>query len=153
MLAEGQGGKGASEGRRRKEGKKMILNELLKRLFTKPTTNRFPAKYLPRSITGFLNKVKSGKTEINPPVALPTQYRGKITYDVEKCTGCRICLRVCPSSAIEFKPEEKKVKIYVAKCTFCSQCVDACPRNCLQMSGEEFMLGNYEKFSQSLVVE
>ncbi len=131
----------------------MILNELFKRLFSEPATNRFPAKYLPRTITGFLDKVGSGKVEIHPPVSLPPLYRGAITYDAEKCKGCKICLKVCPSGAIEFKPKKKNIRIYISRCTFCSQCVDACPVGCLQMSNGTFMLSSIDKFSPELVVE
>ena len=74
----------------------MIINEIFKRLFSEPVTNQFPAKYLPKTITGFLDKAGSGKVEMHPPVSLPPRYRGTIIYDAEKCRGCKICLKVCP---------------------------------------------------------
>jgi len=85
------------------------------------------------------------------PVAVPDRYRGKIAYDRESCTGCKLCLRVCPTKAIEFIPDEKKIKIFVSRCCFCSQCNDICPSNCLSMT-EEFMLSNYDKFADELIV-
>lgn len=129
-----------------------MIVELFKQLFGGPETNLFPAKYAPDSVLEFLESVKKGETKIIPPIETPPGFRGKIAYDSEKCIGCRQCIRVCPAGAIEFLPEEKKVKIYVARCTFCSQCNDICPVKCLSMS-PEFLLADYNKYSDSLIVK
>jgi len=130
----------------------MILKTLFSQLLTRPVTNRFPVKYMPRSVTGLLRKVEEGKATIHPPVPVPEKFRGKLAYDREKCIGCQLCIRVCPAQVIKFKPEEKKIRIHVARCTFCSQCVDACPVGALSMS-QEFLLADYDRFSGNLVVE
>ncbi|MCL2149694.1 MAG: 4Fe-4S binding protein [Dehalococcoidia bacterium] len=44
----------------------------------------------------------------------------------EKCAGCGVCLRVCPSEAISGGRGVKHV-INQAKCTRCGQCLKACP--------------------------
>ena len=130
----------------------MILKTLFSQLLTRPVTNRFPVKYMPRSVTGLLRKVEEGKATIHPPVPVPEKFRGKLAYDREKCIGCQLCIRVCPANVIKFKPEEKKIRIHVARCTFCSQCVDACPVGALSMS-QEFLLADYDRFSGNLIVE
>jgi formate hydrogenlyase subunit 6/NADH:ubiquinone oxidoreductase subunit I len=89
---------------------------------------------------------------VNPPVGTPDRFRGKIVYEKEKCIGCKLCLKFCPSEAIVFKDEEKKIRVYLARCTFCAQCTDVCPVNCLHMSNE-FLLAGTEKYSASLIVE
>jgi formate hydrogenlyase subunit 6/NADH:ubiquinone oxidoreductase subunit I len=129
-----------------------MLPQVFAQMFKKPFTNRFPAKYTPSSTTQFLEDVKKGKTTMIPPIDTPKGFRGKIQYDKEKCIGCQLCIKVCPSGAIEFKPEEKKIKIYLARCTFCSQCNDICPVNCLSMSNE-FLLADTDKHSKELIVE
>jgi len=129
----------------------VILGTLMKQLLRKPATNPFPVKRMPRSVTGLLSKVAAGRASIHPPVPTPTDLRGKIAYDREKCIGCQLCLRVCPASVIRFLPEEKKIRMYVARCTFCAQCVDACPVHALATT-EEFLLADSDRFSDQLIV-
>jgi formate hydrogenlyase subunit 6/NADH:ubiquinone oxidoreductase subunit I len=129
-----------------------MVPKLLAQMFKKPFTNMHPKKYIPSSSTDFFKDVKNGKTTMNPPIGTPERFRGKIVYNKETCIGCKLCLKVCPSEAIVFKDDEKKIKIYLARCTFCSQCNDICPVNCLSMSGE-FLLADTDKYSQNLVVQ
>lgn len=142
--------------------------ELIRQLFRKPATNKFPVKYTPKSVTEVVKKVEKGEVKINPPIEIPPNYRGKISYDRDKCTGCNLCVKVCPAKAVEPVPDEKtvifhekegaklaapmKIKIYVSRCTFCSQCVDVCPRKCLSMSNN-FLLANPDRFADELIVK
>jgi len=43
---------------------------------------------------------------------------------IEKCTGCTLCVKVCPFSAISIK--DKKAIIDLNKCNLCGACVPAC---------------------------
>ena len=43
---------------------------------------------------------------------------------LDKCTGCTLCVKVCPFGAI--KVEAKKAVIDLTKCTLCGACVEAC---------------------------
>ena len=131
-----------------------MLSQLLKQMVKKPFTNLFPAKYAPKKVGEYLQNVQEGKAKLIPPVEIPDPdtYRGKVTYEKEKCIGCKVCISVCPAKAIEFKEKEKKVRIYVGRCIFCSQCNDVCPVNCLHMS-EDFLLADVNKTADNLVVE
>ncbi|MFW6120667.1 MAG: 4Fe-4S binding protein [Petrotogales bacterium] len=129
-----------------------MIPQLLSQVFKKPFTNKFPAKYTPPSTTRFLEDVKKGKAKLIPPLETPQGFRGKLQYDKDKCIGCELCIRVCPSGTIEFKPEEKKVKFYIARCTFCAQCTEVCPVNCISM-GNEFLLADADKYAKDLIVE
>ena len=129
-----------------------MLPKVFMQMFKKPWTNKFPAKYQPSSTTKFLADVGEGKASIIPPVETPDGFRGKIQYDKEKCTGCKLCIKFCPCGAIEFKEKEKKIKIYLSRCCFCSQCNDICPVNCLSM-GNEFLLADTDPYSKDLIVE
>lgn len=119
-----------------------IIPKLMKQFLKKPFTNLFPKKYTP-------NKVKDVK-EINPPVKVPPDFRGKIKYDKEKCIGCKMCVIVCPANAMEYQEKAKKIKHYVSRCTMCGQCVEVCPVKALS-SSKEFLLADTNKESPNLI--
>lgn len=76
-----------------------MFPELLKQLFRTPATNKFPAKYLPPSVTAFLEKVGAGQATLVPPVPTPPKFRGKIEYQRDGCIGCNLCVKVCLQQA------------------------------------------------------
>lgn len=47
-----------------------------------------------------------------------------ISIIIEKCTGCSLCVKVCPFDAIRMM--DKKATIDLHKCTLCGACKDAC---------------------------
>ena len=120
-----------------------MVTQLLTQMFKKPFTNKFPAKYTPASTTKFLEDVKNGKASIIAPVEVPSGFRGKIQYDKEKCTGCRLCTKVCPAEAVVFQERTKKIKYHLFRCTFCGECVKVCPVKALEFTNE-FLLADYK---------
>jgi formate hydrogenlyase subunit 6/NADH:ubiquinone oxidoreductase subunit I len=124
---------------------------ILKQLFMKPATNVFPAKYAPASTLALLDKVVKQEVKLHPPVAVPPGFRGKIVYDRENCIGCQQCVKICPTRAIEWLAEEKKVKVFMTRCCFCGQCVDVCPVNTLAQT-DEFLLAGYDKYADELII-
>ena len=129
-----------------------MVPELLRQLLRKPATNLFPAKYLPPSVTEFLKSVAAGKAKLTPPVETPPNFRGKIEYQRDGCIGCSLCVKVCPSHAIELLPETKRIRIWVDQCIFCSQCTDICPKGGLRMT-DEFLLATEDRYDENLIVE
>ena len=94
-----------------------MIKEVLSSVFKKPATINYP-------------HVKSPMAE---------KFRGKIIFHPEKCIGCMMCMKDCPSGAIVIKKVgEKKfeAEFDLAKCIYCAQCVDSCLKNALEFSGE-----------------
>lgn len=69
-----------------------------------------------------------------PVQALKKTADGPVTYDSQKCIGCRYCMVACPFHIPRFEWDEVLPK--VAKCTFCDgrlamgkgpACAEACP--------------------------
>lgn len=79
---------------------------------------------------------------------IPVDYRGRIAFTAKECIGCKMCMRDCPSKAIEIEKigEEKvfKAHFFLDRCIYCAQCVDSCPRNALK-STPNFELAQYER--------
>jgi len=87
--------------------------EVLNSVFKKPATNMYPAE----------------------PLEMPDKFRGKLKFFPEKCVGCLLCMRDCPSAAITItKKGEKQFEAVVdlSKCIYCAQCVDSCVKKALE---------------------
>ncbi len=106
----------------------VLLSDLLKSLFSKPATQNYPF------------------TKTNAPERL----RGKLVYEPEKCSGCMLCVKDCPSDAIELITVDKANKRFVMRyhpdrCVYCSQCVQNCRFKCLGMSNTEWEMASSSK--------
>jgi len=49
------------------------------------------------------------------------------------CTGCQMCVKVCPFNAILFNKDLKKVNMVEAACSGCGTCSAECPFNAITM--------------------
>ncbi len=105
-----------------------MLGEIVHSLFTRPVTELYPFERSPN----------------------PVRLRGKLVWDPEKCTGCQLCVKDCPSNALEFIVLDKVAKrfvlrYYADRCTFCAQCVENCRFHCVGMSSEEWEMASTSK--------
>lgn len=101
-----------------------MFRQLFSSIFKKPATLNYPA-------------VRSG---------MPEGFRGKLKFTPDKCIGCLMCMRDCPTGAIKIrKLAEKKFEceIDLAKCIYCAQCVDSCPKKALEIT-QEFELAKLD---------
>lgn len=83
-------------------------------------------------------------------VSPPDRYRGELFFDPTACTGCSLCVKDCPSNAIELTILDRAAKRYVMKyqkdrCVYCGQCVINCKFKCISMSHEDWEHAALEK--------
>jgi glutamate synthase (NADPH/NADH) small chain len=98
--------------------KMRMIWEVIRNLFRRPITVRFPKEEL---------DISNG-------------YRGEHGFDIDKCEGCGLCARVCPNNAIEMvevkhRGETKKCpQIDMSKCCYCGLCQDICPSGAIELT-------------------
>jgi formate hydrogenlyase subunit 6/NADH:ubiquinone oxidoreductase subunit I len=100
-----------------------MLGDVMQSLVRKPITERYP----------FERK------------EAPANLRGRVEYDSTKCTGCMLCVKDCPSKALELIVVDKANKRFVMRyhldrCTYCAQCVETCRFGSLSMSNVNWEL-------------
>jgi formate hydrogenlyase subunit 6/NADH:ubiquinone oxidoreductase subunit I len=111
------------------------LGYALKMLMQKPATVLYPYE------------------KMEPPEGL----RGKISFDIDKCTGCTLCSQVCPSDTIQMVERDgtledervarlekkgtdkvrrykKRPDFYLFRCTYCAMCSEVCPTDAIKLT-------------------
>src|SRR3989338_4071635 len=58
----------------------------------------------------------------------------RIKVILDKCTGCKLCIKACPFAAITIT--DKKAVIDLTKCNLCGACVDACKIKAIELKKE-----------------
>ena len=104
---------------------------ILRNLFRKPMTLKFPYESLPQ-VEG---------------------YRGRHSLDLATCRGCFICSMLCPNKAIwpvEFKGRTYP-QVHLGKCCFCQLCEEYCPTGAMKLTIHS-MIVTMDRESALLVV-
>ncbi len=80
-----------------------------------------------------------GSVEMEPNVARVNE---------ELCSGCHICIGLCPYGAISFNEEKKVAEVNEVLCKGCGTCTAACPSGALSQN----LFSDHEVFSEIMGV-
>jgi ech hydrogenase subunit F len=110
-----------------------MINDLARSAIHKPVTEKYPY-------------VRSTD---------PARLRGKLIWDPAACIGCGLCVKDCPSGALELIVIDKQAKLFELiyredRCLYCGQCVHSCRQECLVLSNTDWELAtlNTDDFQQ-----
>jgi formate hydrogenlyase subunit 6/NADH:ubiquinone oxidoreductase subunit I len=106
----------------------VMLSDVVRSLFRRPATRRYPFER----------------------AATPERLRSALRWDPARCTGCGMCVKDCPASALELITLDKASKRFVLRyhmdrCTFCAQCVRTCNFGCLELASDRWELAGARK--------
>jgi formate hydrogenlyase subunit 6/NADH:ubiquinone oxidoreductase subunit I len=101
-------------------------------------------KYLRRNEKRFRSQVEKYPDAISGRSAADMfgSYRGYLRNDLEKCSGCGVCVPICPVNALQIKSEGRldgsvsvqEFRIDLGRCYGCSACSEVCPESSLFFS-------------------
>jgi len=103
-----------------------MLPEVMKHLFKKVATVPYPFRKL----------------------TVPPGFRGNPVMDPNLCIGCQMCVRDCPSEALEIKKESERtdeqgkvikrfsMTFYLDRCSHCAQCQEICPKKAIVLNDQ-----------------
>ena len=70
------------------------------------------------------------------PATFYERTKGHIEIDAPKCILCSMCVRKCPTHALQVDRAKRTWQIDYGKCILCNNCVDSCPPKCLRMANQ-----------------
>src|SRR5579859_6103183 len=99
-----------------------------------------------------MNCVQPACASVCPVGALQKTALGPVTYDAEKCMGCRYCMVACPFSVPKY--EWGKLVPKVQKCTMCpdrvaqgkpTACAEICPTGATKFGERDELIAEAQK--------
>lgn len=127
----------------------VLIPELVRNLARKPVTRLYPFE----------------------KAHVPEGFRGTPRFVSASCIGCKVCMRDCPSEAIEInlelvpssepvvegqpapKPTKKlSMVLYLDRCVHCARCAEVCPKDAIALD-QEFEVASFTRGALRLVQE
>lgn len=93
--------------------------------------------HYPKNLSDTISQAEGAASRAAIPMMLGSATGEGIVAEVNEdlCSGCRICIPVCPYSAIEFDEANKVARVNRVLCKGCGACSAACPSGAMQQLG------------------
>lgn len=91
-----------------------MLSTVLRNLVSGPVTTAYP----------------------HAPAELPEGNRGRVVWDMSKCTLCGLCAKRCPTLAVSVDRKAGTVELQVFRCIACGVCAEVCPQGAIEVRPE-----------------
>lgn len=111
----------------------VLMPELLRNLASRPVTRCYPFE----------------------KAVVPSGFRGTPRFDPERCVGCQLCVKDCPSDALHIlvelipstapvvegqpapKPRKRyTMELFLDRCVHCARCAEACNKDAIALDTE-----------------
>ena len=105
---------------------------------------RFHLPLFSQLIRAFLNGPETVDFPFGPE-QIPPGFRGRVVVNEENCRGCSLCVRDCPTGALELtrsNKQEYKLDYRPDRCAYCGQCELSCNFDAI------YLVSNYVKATQ-----
>jgi len=93
--------------------------------------------HYPKNISDTLSQADGAASKAEVPMMKGyTKSVGIIAaIDDDRCSGCKMCISVCPYGAIDFNKEDEIADITDVLCKGCGSCASVCPSNAITQKG------------------
>jgi 4Fe-4S ferredoxin len=88
----------------------------------------------------YAKKIENNKLDVEQKLLLT---KSNLTVDLDKCTGCGVCIDACPEEAISEGPvgavgrgkaKTSKIDVDAKKCSYCGVCNIMCPFDAIKLT-------------------